>query len=292
MPGKGRRIALWLVALVLMLAAAAWQRYSGPTYPARPSFTFAGESHRAKLVRSGTTGEPAVVTIPAPASAAGATLRWRRWPTEDPFADVEMTRADGEFRGELPSQPPAGKVEYDVVIRGEDGTSVNVPEGEEKILLRYKGHVPLWILLPHVLLMFLAVLFGLRTGLAAAFAPAEVRRLSLLTLGGMTLGGLVLGPITQKYAFGEYWTGFPFGYDLTDNKVLVLWLVWLLAVAVLWLGRRRAVAGRVAVGLAAVVMFGVYLIPHSLRGSELDYGKLEQVADPTDAIRTGRVDRP
>ena len=38
------------------------------------------------------------------------------------------------------------------------------------------------------------------------------------TLG---LGGMILGPIVQKYAFGAYWTGIPFGHDLTDAKNLV-----------------------------------------------------------------------
>jgi hypothetical protein len=48
------------------------------------------------------------------------------------------------------------------------------------------------------------------------------------------------------------------------------------------------VAARTAVLLAGIVMIGVYLIPHSLRGSQLDYGKLQQVADPKHAIETGR----
>ena len=45
--------------------------------------------------------------------------------------------------------------------------------------------------------------------------------------------------------------------------------------------------GRVVVLVATVVMMVVYLIPHSMRGSELDYGKLEQGVHPKDAIGTG-----
>ena len=44
---------------------------------------------------------------------------------------------------------------------------------------------------------------------------------------------------------------------------------------------------RVAVILAAIVMSGVYLIPHSKQGSELDYTKLEEGVDPKAAIGTG-----
>ena len=44
----------------------------------------------------------------------------------------------------------------------------------------------------------------------------------------------------------------------------------------------------VVVVAATVVMMAVYLIPHSMRGSELDYSAVEQGVDPADAIRTGK----
>ncbi|MEM8886079.1 MAG: hypothetical protein AAGD14_18585, partial [Planctomycetota bacterium] len=145
---------------------------------------------------------------------------------------------------------------------------------------------------PHVIAMFLTILIGMRAGLSALFQPSTMKRYAWTTLIIMTCGGLVLGPIVQKYAFGAYWTGFPWGYDLTDNKLLVMWLVWL--VACVWMGgkprkdgKKSVGLGRVGVLLASVVMVGVYLIPHSMQGSELDYEKLEQGVDPKDAIGTG-----
>jgi hypothetical protein len=42
---------------------------------------------------------------------------------------------------------------------------------------------------------------------------------------------MILGPVVQYYAFGEFWTGVPFGWDLTDNKTLVAVIFWALAVA-------------------------------------------------------------
>jgi hypothetical protein len=99
---------------------------------------------------------------------------------------------------------------------------------------------------------------------------------------------MILGPVVQKYAFGAFWTGFPWGYDLTDNKTLIMWLAWLAACA--FIGRRprrREGSPRVAVVLATVVMIVVYLIPHSLRGSELDYEKLDAGVSAEEAITTG-----
>jgi hypothetical protein len=34
-------------------------------------------------------------------------------------------------------------------------------------------------------------------------------------------------------------------------------------------------------------MLGVYLVPHSLRGSELDYAKLKKGVTPAEAVKTG-----
>ena len=45
--------------------------------------------------------------------------------------------------------------------------------------------------------------------------------LTFLTMGSLFLGGMLLGPIVQNFAFGDYWTGIPFGWDLTDNKTLL-----------------------------------------------------------------------
>jgi hypothetical protein len=199
-----------------------------------------------------------------------------------------MAEEGGLLVGLLPRQPAAGKLEYHVEVTTPGGP-VRIPErAEDDPIIRYKDPVPAGVHIPHIALMFLAVMFGLRTGFAAVFRHAEVRVLAFATLGLMTVGGMVLGPIVQKHAFGEYWTGWPNGKDLTDNKMLVMWLVWVLACVVLALTRRqRQRAGRIAVAAATVVMLVVFLIPHSLRGSQLDYEKLEDGASPTEAIETG-----
>ena len=76
--------------------------------------------------------------------------------------------------------------------------------------------------------------------------------------------------------------------DLTDNKTLIMWVVWLAACAVVGLRPRRSEkAGRWAVVVALLIMMTVYFIPHSLRGSELDYEQLERGVDAEEAVKTG-----
>lgn len=277
---------LWIAAFLLMAGAAVWQRLTGPTHPRRGHAQVAGQDVGWRLLRSSLSGEPFMVAVPAPEGVTGV-VRYRRFPTSEPFQDVPMRREDGTLVALLPTQPPAGKLEYDVIL-ATPGGGVRIPEGPP-LVMRFKGDVPALVLVPHVVVMFFSMMIGIRAALAAALGRPEARRYAWVALVGITVGGLVLGPIVQKYAFGAFWTGWPFGEDLTDNKTLGMWLAWVAAVVVL--GRRRDPADRVArwtTVAAALVMIAVYLVPHSLRGSQLDYGKVQSGGAAGDAITTGR----
>ena len=52
--------------------------------------------------------------------------------------------------------------------------------------------------------------------------------------------------------------------------------------------REQSWKGRAAIVLASIVMTVVYLIPHSLRGSELDYSQIDQGVPAEEAVTTGR----
>lgn len=255
--------ALWTVAVVLTIAVAAWQRRTGPSYPYRAAAPWDAAS-RLRLPRSHLTTAPARVAIPASATALDATLLWRRYPTSEPFAAVPLRRSGGELAAEIPAQPPAGKVEYFLQVAAGDAQH-RVP-ATHAVVLRYRGPVPAGILLPHIALMALGLLLGVRLASGAAVGEPVQRPLVLATLALFTLGGLVFGPITQRYAFGAYWTGVPFGWDLTDNKTLLMWLGWLAAAVA-----PRRVPSRWLVLAAAALMLAAYLVPHSTLGSQLDY---------------------
>jgi hypothetical protein len=262
-----RSAALWTLAAVITLVAASWQRRTGPSYPSRVSYSLGGEVTRLKLPRSHETTSPALVIVAAPDSAVTGTLVWRRYPTGEPFAAIAMERRADSLVAALPVQPPAGKVEYYVQLaRG--GRAERVP-ALRAVVLRYRGPVQVPVLVPHVLMMFLGLLVGTRTALGAIANEGDRRRLLLTTLGLLTVGGLILGPIVQKQAFGAYWTGVPFGWDLTDNKTLLMWVGWFVAAV---LGRGPVV--RWVVLAASVLMFAAYVVPHSTMGSELDYSTI------------------
>lgn len=285
--GRGRSAAYWTLALLVMLVAAAYQRRTGPTYPVKGELQVDGQTHRYELLTSHVTSSDAPVVLPETGESPAGTLFYRRYPTNEDFTAVPLHVQDGRAVAALPAQPPAGKMEYYLRLNTRNGP-VRIPaDSGDNVILRYKGHVPLGVLLPHVLLMFLSMLVGVRAALAALFRTGEARRLGWTTLAGLTAGGMILGPVVQKFAFGAFWTGVPFGWDLTDNKTLLMWLAWLVACLVPEM-KRLARTRRALVLAASVVMLAVYLIPHSLAGSQLDYEQLQKGVPAQDAIHSGK----
>jgi hypothetical protein len=255
-----RSLILWVVAVVVTLASAVWQRVTGPTYPMAVEGRVGGHAVEGEFIRSQTidTAVPVEVTVAEPVTGE---IRWRRWPSDDPWRTEPLVREGDALVGTLPGQPfKAAKIEYGVVLRDAGGS-----EATFGTRLRFKGAVPTPILVVHVFAMFFGMLFSFRAGLEALVKGPALRRQTVVTLLCLGVGGLLLGPIVQRHAFDAYWTGWPVGEDLTDNKLAVAVAFWAVA---LWQQRRGRYAWSV---VAAVVTFVIFVIPHSLHGSTHDY---------------------
>ncbi len=64
----------------------------------------------------------------------------------------------------------------------------------------------------------------------------------------------------RDLAFNLWWTGWPVGWDMTDNKTLLALIAWVAAAA----GLKWSRSGGAWVLAAAVVMLAIFLIPHSI----------------------------
>ncbi len=285
-----KKVLIWILSIILALAAMIYQRSTGPTYEYKGRLEHAGEQHKYELLRTHETTAGANIEMPYIEGAGySATLNYKRYQTSDSITSIEFQlNENNQYVAQLPVQPAAGKMEY-YVTGSIGGEAYSIPkEGEDKIVLRYKDPVSDYILIPHVTMMIIVIIFGIRAGLSALFDPNTMRRWTVIAFTAMTVGGMILGPLVQKSAFGEYWTGFPYGGDFTDNKMLIMWLAWAIALAIIgFKPKKKEKMSRAAVLTAAVVMTVVYLIPHSMGGSTLDYEQVDKGIDPKEAIRTG-----
>jgi hypothetical protein len=268
MTGRFQKVLLWVLAVVVTLVAAVYQRMTGPTYPIRGAAEIEGTVVPFRLIRSAENVKDCEIAVKTADPAVTGYIEYMRFKTEDPWTRVDMARTGEKLAASLPKQPLAGKLAYRVVL-AKNGRETALA-GDRLIVIRFKGVVPNAVQIPHILIMFLAMLFSTRAGLAALGRTQDSRKLVIWTCLLLFVGGFILGPLMQYYGFGKFWTGIPFGTDLTDNKTLIAMIAWIAALV----AGRGGKNARGWVLAAAVILLLVYSIPHSLLGSELDYSKL------------------
>jgi hypothetical protein len=276
-----KKFILWFLAFIITLSAAVYQRHTGPTYPKKADVTMNEHLYKLKLVRSLSLDERPEVKLNIDDTTVRAKIFYKRFMSDEEYKSADfkykvyplhsfvmnkifkMTEEKGLF-AEVPQQPAAGKIQYYLEIT--DSKGANTYFRDAPIVIRFKGGVPGYILAPHILLMFLAMLFSTLAGLMSVIKFPSYKKYALWTLILLIIGGMILGPLVQYFAFGDLWTGIPFGWDLTDNKTLIALVFWIVAVIM-----NRKHDRPFYTSLAAVVLLMVYSIPHSLFGSQLDY---------------------
>ena len=267
---KQINIVLWIASVIFTLAFVAYQRATGPTYPVSGRVKVNDKDYRYKLIRTFGGETDAPIKVKVEDTNITGSLVYKRYKSYDDWTTIPMQREGEYLIAGIPHQPPAGKVEYSVIL--DDGQSI-YPLTDEVVIIRFKGAVPIWIVIIHVIFIFAAMLLSTRAGLEAFVNGRHVFLLTILTLISLVIGGFIFGPIMQKYAFGAYWTGLPFGHDLTDNKTLAALIFWAIALISLIRERQRYLWVKVA----SIVLVLVYLIPHSVLGSEIDHTKSPQL---------------
>ncbi|MCK9407603.1 MAG: hypothetical protein WCX28_00230 [Bacteriovoracaceae bacterium] len=260
-----RSYHLWLLAFFITAGSAVFQRMTGPSYPKQYVTLLDGKAIEVVLERAHGGASDHPVSVVTNNAAISGRVEWKRYNTDDPVMSVPMTINSGTLTALLPQQPPAGKLHYTVFLT--DGKQTF----SASTVIRFRGDVPAAVLIVHIAAMFFGMLFSARTGLEVFAQNPSLKRLTYMTFAVITFGGMIMGPLVLKYAFNEWWTGFPFGNDITDNKTLIAFLGWLTAVVALL----RSKDSKRWILAAAVITLIVFLIPHSLWGTELDYTTMQ-----------------
>ena len=270
---------LWVLSAIVTLAFFTYQDKTGPTYPLEGTLHTSAGVVKFEFLRSEVIGNDLSIMLidPVPDGVKGY-VKYRRYKSNDEWKILPFERRVFEFSRHghtekisglgvsLPSlHERAGKYEYFVYLQVDSGEPFSVT-GDKPVYARYKGSVPIPVIAMHVLIIFLSMLLAMRT-LFEAVLDGNYNRLAWATLLTFSLGAFLFGPWVQWYAFGVWWSGIPFGYDWTDNKVLLELAVWIWVVIANRGGRRN----RLSVYVAGAVTLLVYFIPHSLFGSEYNY---------------------
>jgi len=268
-----REIAIWTAILTITISISIYHRITGPTNPVSDTAIIDETYIEYKFQRSHCGPDDHRVSINLKINKdLKADLFFKRYNTKDNWKKLPMKVEGNSLSAYLPHQPEAGKLIYFVKIASPKD-SVIIPK--KPVLIRFKGSVPSIFLIPHIVFMFLSLASGLRIGLSIIL-KTPCKNLVFINFIFILIGGMILGPIVQKYAFGTFWAGFPLGNDLTDNKMLITFIFWLLSIILI----RKEKIWRIVTAAAVIVLIISHLIPHSMWGSEYDYS--------TNKVITGR----
>ncbi|MCK4662159.1 MAG: hypothetical protein KAT68_04795 [Bacteroidales bacterium] len=278
----------WLLAIIITLTAIIYQRKTGPTYPQNVEAKISDTVYKLKLITSHNSGKNATVKLDIADTNISAKLYYRKYPTNELWTSLTFERRkkaidsfimnklfnkyeENVLTADLPYQPPAGKLEYYIELCKKN--NIVFTNKEKPIRIRFKGLVPAIILIPHVLLIFFAMLVSNLAGLLALSKHKKYKLYGNLTFFLLLFGGMIFGPWVQHYAFGQAWTGIPFGLDLTDNKTLIAFIFWIIA----FTGNIKKNRPHLVL-IAAIILLLIYTIPHSMFGSELNYNTGEIIS--------------
>jgi hypothetical protein len=283
---KLKHISFWILAVLITVGAAYYQRTTGPTYPKKVELSFSDAQYHLKLIRSQEIGKPCYIDIDVNGDQIKGKLFYKRLGVKEGWTErilEERSKKVKAFFGEgpeqkvlstiLPEQPEAGKLQYFIELNKNE--EIQFIAKEKPIVIRFKGHVPAYILAPHIFFMFFAMLLASITAIYYFAKDYDrTKYFGIRTFFSLFIGGMVLGPLVQKFAFSEFWTGVPFGWDLTDNKTLIAFTAWTIAMVFNFKGNKKPILWLIA----TLVLYAIYTIPHSAFGSEFNYetGKVTQ----------------
>jgi len=271
---RTKKIILWILSFFVTLLVAYYQRISGPTYPLKEKHRIASNVFYSHFPRSCTRGKECEISVqvsfPGGKSEKiflkniNGKIKLKRHKSYDKWKYLDLAKEGARLRYILPEQPSGGKLEYQVFVYNENRLLFETP----LVIVRFKNEVPPLILSLHIFFVFLFLFFTSRIFFGFFERGYIFKHTVLLNILFLILGGFVFGPMTQKYAFGAYWTGFPCGKDLTDTKALVMLVFWMVAA---YFVLRNKKSQKYWLFLAFLVTFVAYFIPHSLFGTEINY---------------------
>jgi len=205
---------------------------------------------------------------------------------QDDFLSVTMLSEDESSRNffaTIPSQEKGKRAYYYLTATDKSGNEVTLPDRVNLLnapfMIKFKGIVALPIIGAHIFSMFATIIFvflALFCSVDLLKGKQVLPKLSTYTVFTslfIFLGGFPLGFLVAHQTFGVAWGGIPFGWDITDNKTLILLAYWLV---LLYLIRKTIAKRRVGLDvvgnrllsvmtiLGVILTLLVYLIPHSI----------------------------
>jgi hypothetical protein len=154
--------------------------------------------------------------------------------------DMSPTGEPNEYNGKIPGYPVGTNISYYFTVTDTNGKTTQLPKYAPYSLygfniLPFRGEATPGLLITHVIFIVGAIFFVIAAGIYAfrylrkGVGFNKTVQMAGIATGMIFIGGFPLGFIIAYQVFGTPWTGIPFGWDITDNKTLVIFLFWVIS---------------------------------------------------------------
>jgi hypothetical protein len=273
-----RRILVGIALTLLLLAAA---RRLSMRKPVDMVSEGAGLRvfHRTVTEQVG-PAQPRLVVQVEPAESLAVVVRWISPPSDEVEERSMVRTAPDVYECSVPDLGKGARMRYWITATNVGGAEVRLPkDAGESLLIKFKGTASSVVLAAHVAFMFGAFFFMVMSlfGAIRIIRGLEDKKSTVRSARWVLilsfLGGWPLGFLLNYQTFGVLWEGYPFGYDITDNKTQVLFIFWLVSLLLAWgsftgtgegkdrLGRRAFAA---AILVSFLVSLALFILPHSI----------------------------
>jgi hypothetical protein len=268
----------WIIAVLITLSVGIFQFMMNMTHPLVVQVNTGKERIECELKRSYSGISDCPIVLPIRDLKVSGYILYKIYPSENPVSKINFNREGDKLIARLPVQKPSGKLEYSVFLERE-GTPVKVNEGKP-VVISFLGRVPLYILVLHSLIIFLAVLYSTHTGILAGLGDKTYRWTTFLTLTILLGVVFLLQPLMHYHSLNRWWTCFPNSLELGDNKFLLALLIWLFTayVTLKKAGPLRKARPVITV-FASIISLLLFSVPHGFPRAEYEPVTIESFFD-------------
>jgi len=153
---------------------------------------------------------------------------------------MESAENPDEFMAYIPGQAPGTKISYFICATDVDNRSTLAPRYAPYAAYTFqvretRGDASSLLLITHVIFIMgaivfviLAAFYSLKYLLKGVDLSKSIKNAGI-AWGMIFIGGFPLGWALAYQVYGTPWTGIPFGWDITDNKTLIIFFYWSVA---------------------------------------------------------------
>ncbi|MFQ6082516.1 MAG: hypothetical protein ACE5WD_04055 [Candidatus Aminicenantia bacterium] len=181
------------------------------------------------------------------------------------------------FTALLPGKEKGQRSYFYIYAEDNAGNEVYLPEeagktGGKWFVIKFEGRASFFLKLLHIMFMLTSLTIFIHAFYYAVSYLKNENEKADLRLGALLLWGIIvffitgfpIGWMIGWQVTGQAWTGIPFGWDITDNKTLLILIYWLAVLIPFKLNKFSVRTLAKLIILGTIFTLVLFLVPHSI----------------------------